>query len=117
METRQSYEMTQIDLSEIMTACESVRYMVVGGREPLSPQENANRAWIRLGKKMGFDGMTVKPSNKGDRFFTASPNVKIKMNGDQFCVTKLDFINLQESPAGFGDTKEEAIKNLEAQIE
>ena len=39
-----------------------------------SPQDNANRAWERLGKKMGFDHMTVAPiPGKGPRFFTAVP--------------------------------------------
>ena len=37
-----------------------------------SPQENANRAWAKLGKKMGFDSMTVMPG-KEPRFFTAVP--------------------------------------------
>ena len=109
---RQEYEMAQKDLDEIMTACAPVPYMVVGGREPSSPQENANRAWARLGDKMGFDSMSVKPLGKGDRFFTAIPTVNVKMNGNQHCATRLDFVNLQESPAGFGGTKEEAIKDL-----
>ena len=76
MEPRQEYEMTQKDLDEIMTACAPVVYMVFGGREPSSPQENSNRAWIRLGNKMGFDGMSVQPSMKGNCFFTAIPALK-----------------------------------------
>ena len=112
---RQEYEMTPEDLNEIMMACKPVVYMVFGGHEPLTPQENANRAWIRLGKKMGFDGMTVKPSKKGDIFFTAISNVNVCMNGDQHCATRPDFVNLQESPAGFGNTEEEAIRDLNEQ--
>ncbi len=115
MNPRVNYEMTQKDLDEIMIACAPVPYMVVGGHEPSSPQENANRAWARLGDKMGFDSMSVKPSSKGDRFFTAEPIVNVQMNGNQHCATKPDFVNLQESPAGFGDTREEAIKDLDAQ--
>lgn len=65
------YEMTEEDLKEILDACKPVVYMIIAGREPSSPQENANRAWERLGKKMGFDFMTVQPSDKGPRFFTA----------------------------------------------
>lgn len=113
MPERIEYEMTQSDLDEIMTACAPVPYMVVGGHEPSSPQENANRAWANLGDKMGFDSTSVKPSRKGDRFFTAIPTVNLKMNGNQHCATRPDFVNLQESPAGFGDTKEDAIKDLE----
>ena len=34
------------------------------------------------------------------------------MDGDKYCAVYSDFINLQESDAGFGDTKEDAISNL-----
>ncbi len=33
-------------------------------------------------------------------------------DGDKWCATYTDFINLQESPAGFGDTQEEAKADL-----
>ena len=33
-------------------------------------------------------------------------------DGDQFCATRKDFVNLQESPAGFGDTALEALAGL-----
>lgn len=37
-----------------------------------SPQENANRAWCRLGDELGFDGMSVEPIlGRESRFFTA----------------------------------------------
>lgn len=68
---RKEYEMTQAQLDKILEACKSVPYMVFGGREPRSPQENANDAWKALGEQMGFDHMTVRPNGKGDRFFTA----------------------------------------------
>lgn len=68
---RKEYEMTQAQLDKILDACKPVPYMVFGGVEPASPQENANRAWYALGKEMGFDPMTVRPTDKGDRFFTA----------------------------------------------
>lgn len=67
------YEMTQSDFDKIMEACKPTRYMVAGGMEPRSPQQNANDAWEELGSRMGFDHMTVQPSSKGDRFFTATP--------------------------------------------
>ena len=38
-----------------------------------SPQKNANRAWCALGNELGFDGMSVQPSDRGKRFFTAVP--------------------------------------------
>ena len=49
----------------------SIPYMVIGGVVPRSPQENANAAWIELGREMGFAGMTVQPVGSDDREFTA----------------------------------------------
>lgn len=74
MYPRTEYEMSAQDLEEILDACKPVPYMIVGGMEPTSPQENANRAWARLGEKMGFDWNTVQPSKGGDRFFSAVPS-------------------------------------------
>lgn len=72
---RVEYEMTQADLDEILAACRSVPLIMVGGYAPRSPQENANDAWAALGRKMGFESMTVQPVNgKGMRFFTAVPS-------------------------------------------
>ena len=34
------------------------------------------------------------------------------IDGDQITCYRMDFVNLQESPCGFGDTKEEAFKDL-----
>lgn len=71
---RREYEMTEQDLDELLNACKPVPYMVFGGREPRTPQENANDAWARLGARMGFRPMTVQPvAGKGERFFTAEP--------------------------------------------
>jgi hypothetical protein len=36
----------------------------------------------------------------------------IKTDGDSICVTEPDFINLELSHAGFGDTIDEAINDL-----
>ena len=71
MYPRVEYEMSEGDLEKIMNACRPVPAIIVGGYTPPSVQENANRAWERLGKKMGFDYMTVRPTEKGNRFFTA----------------------------------------------
>jgi len=73
MYPRVEYEMSEGDLEKIMNACRPVPAIIVGGYTPPSVQENANRAWERLGKKMGFDYMTVRPTEKGNRFFTAVP--------------------------------------------
>jgi hypothetical protein len=75
MYPRTNYEMTEADLQEILDACKPVPAMMIGGTTPSSPAENANRAWERLGKKMGFDYMTVQPiDGKGYHFFTAIPS-------------------------------------------
>ena len=75
MYARVQYEMTGEDLAAILNACKSVPVMMIGGFAPLSPQENANAAWRRLGEKMGFDHMTVRPvPGAGQRFFTAVPS-------------------------------------------
>jgi len=73
MSQRKAFEMSQEDLDKILDACNPVPYMVIGGYEPKSPQENANIAWEALGQKMGFDYLTVEPDTqgRGNRFFTA----------------------------------------------
>lgn len=75
MYPRTEYEMTEADLSKLMEAFKPVPYMVIGGHEPRSQQDNANAAWAELGKHMGFDGSTVRPiAGKGNRFFSAVPS-------------------------------------------
>lgn len=77
MYPRIEYEMSEKDLQEILSACKPTPVifgdngMNLGGNQ----QDNANRAWAELGKKMGFDSMTVSPiQGKGNRFFTAIPS-------------------------------------------
>lgn len=38
--------------------------------------------------------------------------IDVFKDGNQWCATMADFINLQESPAGFGRSPNEAVKNL-----
>lgn len=68
---RQEYEMSEDDLNAILESCKPVPLIMLQCGNPPSQQENANRAWKILGDKMGFDHMTVEPSGKGQRFFTA----------------------------------------------
>jgi hypothetical protein len=70
---RKEFEMTEQDLAEILEACNPVPMIMLQCGMPSSPQENANRAWERLGEKYGFDYLTVEPSEKGQRFFSAVP--------------------------------------------
>ena len=69
---RKEFEMTQEQLNELMKACKAVPYMIIGGVEPRSPQENANAAWAKLGNELGFNYTTVNPvTGRGPTFFTA----------------------------------------------
>lgn len=65
--------MTQEQFDKLMEACKPVPYMVFGGIEPRSQQENANEAWKSLGNEMGFDYMTVRPANGDPKQFYADP--------------------------------------------
>jgi hypothetical protein len=75
---RKKYEMSDQQLAELLEACKPVPYLVVGGMVPASPQENANRAWKRLGDELGFQWDTAEPlPHDSQKFFTAVP----KQNG------------------------------------
>ena len=67
-------EISEADFEALLNACKPVRYMVIGGVPPSSPQENANSAWRSLGLKMGFKWGTVEPFvGKDQRFIIAEP--------------------------------------------
>ena len=73
---RQTFTMTQADFDEIMesiTRAANTPLIMLQCGMPKSPQEAANDAWCALGKKMGFDGMSVQPSGTGHLNFTAEP--------------------------------------------
>lgn len=80
MSERTQYEMTEADLAEIMRRINAARntpLIAIHCGMPQSPQEAANDAWADLGKRLGFDAMTVRPDGRGDRFFSAIPKVAI----------------------------------------
>lgn len=68
---RKDFEMSQHDLDVLLAAMKPVAMIGLQCGTPRSLQENANEAWRRLGEKLGFDYMTVRPNGKGDRFFSA----------------------------------------------
>lgn len=69
---RKDFEMTKDQFDKIVAASQPTRVMKIGNSYPSTPQENANRAWMSLGKEMGFDGMSVKPKGSSNpRQFTA----------------------------------------------
>lgn len=74
MSERKEYGMTDAQFDALMEACKPVAAIALNCGPLSSPQENANRAWCSLGREMGFDGMTARPSPRGERFFTAVPH-------------------------------------------
>ena len=83
MYPRTNYEMTQADLERILDACKPVPMIMLNCGQGRTPQERANDAWAELGSRMGFDYMTVQPTDKGDRFFTAVPNETGKQRNER----------------------------------
>lgn len=69
---RKEYELTAEQFDNLIEACRSVPLIALQCGMPRSPQQNANDAWCALGREIGFDGMSVEPSRKGQRFFTAN---------------------------------------------
>jgi hypothetical protein len=59
---RKTFTMTSLQHAALLNACKPVPAMWIGG-PPRSVQQNANDAWMALGREMGFDGMTVRPGS------------------------------------------------------
>lgn len=68
---RKKYRMREEDHATLMEACKPVAMIALQCGPIRSPQKNANDAWQRLGKKMGFEHMTVEPDGADTRNFTA----------------------------------------------
>lgn len=71
---RKEYELSQEDLDKILNAGKPVPAMFLSGGQLMfgTPQENANRAWKKMGKKYGFVWDTAQPvAGKSQRFITA----------------------------------------------
>lgn len=71
---RKEFQLTPEQVAALLEAGKPTPAMYLSGGEPMfdSPQENANRAWAKLGKELGFKYMTVRPvPGKGHEFFTA----------------------------------------------
>jgi hypothetical protein len=102
MYPRVNYEMTEEDLKVMYDACKPTTCIMVGGYAGSTPQENANRAWAKLGKKMGFESETVQPiQGKGSRFFSAVPSEtkeqkRKRMEDEAFEKRKAEIIKLTQ---------------------
>lgn len=68
---RKDFEMSESDLQTLLSAMKPAPAIMLQCGQLRSAQESANAAWCALGDKIGFDGMTVRPNGKGDRFFSA----------------------------------------------
>ncbi len=66
----------------------------------------------QLGIKVDWATGTATFPEPIDANHNSPGSLRIKKDGDQFCATRPDFINLQESPAGFGPTEPHAILDL-----
>lgn len=77
---RQEYEMSDEELQAIKDISnDRTPVIFVGTWLGLDKQERANNFWVQLGRKYGFDGMSVEPiKGKGSKFYTAIP----KNNGE-----------------------------------
>jgi hypothetical protein len=60
------------------------------------------------------DALVAARGNGKPQTTSAAPaeHIRLFLDGNQFCAVHPDFINLQESPAGFGDTPTEAVDAL-----
>lgn len=73
---KQRFEMTQADLEKLLEASRPTPVMFLSGGVPMGPsqQENANDAWAELGRRLGFDAMTVEPIHgQPNTVFMAEP--------------------------------------------
>jgi len=43
-------------------------------------------------------------------------DINVQLDGDSWCATAEGFVNLQESPVGFGDTPQEAVEELKKEL-
>lgn len=73
---RTEFEMSQEDLDVLLDAMKATPVMMIGSYvSGMDRQERANAAWENLGKKMGFDHMTVRPvEGKDMKHFSAVPS-------------------------------------------
>ncbi len=87
--------------------------------------ENREDAWsllieaLSLGaNKEHIDELATKwkMTNEDGHIYAERCNCYIKMDGSKFCATRMDFINLQECPSGFGDNILEAMSDLCTQL-
>ena len=66
----QEYELTEQQLQKLLDASKPT--VVI--KDWPTPQENANRAWVDLGRELGFKHLTVQPiPGRDEHHFRAEP--------------------------------------------
>ena len=87
---------------------------------PLDPEDRAG-AWRICVEALacGANKERVKElaekwecDDRDAKMYAGFLGVKLKMDGDHWCATRSDFVDLQASPAGFGKTALEAFAEL-----
>lgn len=71
---RADFMLSEEELAELLDASKPTPVMYLSGGASMypSPQENVNRVWIKLGKRLGFEPITVRRiEGKDQHWFTA----------------------------------------------
>lgn len=83
--------------------------------------EDREQAWRILVESLSLGAIFGRVKELADKWGCADEDadvyaerigVVLTLDGDQWCATRTDFVNLQESPAGFGSTKLAAMAQL-----
>lgn len=87
---------------------------------PLNPEDRAG-AWHIVVEALACGAKPERVKELADKWncddtdaqiYAKHIGAKLEMDGNQWCATGKNFVNLQESPAGFGDTALEALADL-----
>ena len=71
---RKEYEMSQEQLNKLKEASKPVMYIIIDGKPPRSPADNACDVWRQLGMEMNFEWDSAEPiKDKSQLYFTANP--------------------------------------------
>lgn len=94
------------------------------GLWPMDPQERAG-AWRILVEAGAADARPARIAELADKWgcddqdaatYAERIGVRLYRDGNQWCATRADFENLQESPAGFGETALAAFSQLAKEL-
>ena len=111
------FEITQEEMDEIISINENnkspgIVIMHAGYMSGNTLAESINNYWRYLGNKYGFDSRTISAGE--GLLFNAEETEEFKTfpDGDMICATGLNFENLQDSIAGFGENESLAVADL-----